>query len=216
MKVWSNSFADGQPIPARYAFCSIDPKTRVAMSDNMNPHLAWSELPEGTQSLAIVCHDPDVPTTPDDINQEGRAISADLPRTEFFHWVLVDLSPENDEIEEGEFSNSVTPRGKGGPVAPMDARQGVNGYTDWFASDRDMNGDYFGYDGPCPPWNDELVHRYVFTVYALDVAKLPIDGKFTAPQALDAMKGHILDQASITGTFTLNPSLAPTEIGMGG
>ena len=34
-----------------------------------------------------------------------------------------------------------------------------------------MFGDYYGYDGPCPPWNDELVHRYVFTLYALDVAQ---------------------------------------------
>ena len=32
-----------------------------------------------------------------------------------------------------------------------------------------MSGDYFGYDGPCPPWNDSIVHHYVFTVYALDV-----------------------------------------------
>ena len=40
----------------------------------------------------------------------------------------------------------------------------------WFASDKDMAGDYHGYDGPCPPWNDEIPHRYVFTVYALDVA----------------------------------------------
>ena len=35
-----------------------------------------------------------------------------------------------------------------------------------------MFGDYYGYDGPCPPWNDELVHRYVFTLYALDVPRL--------------------------------------------
>ena len=43
-----------------------------------------------------------------------------------------------------------------------------------------MSGDYFGYDGPCPPWNDALVHRYVFTLYALDVATLGLQGPFTA------------------------------------
>jgi len=216
MRVWSNSFTDGQPMPSRYAFCKIDPKTRVALADNMNPHLAWSDLPAGTQSLAVICHDPDVPSKGDDVNQEGREIPADLPRVEFYHWVLIDLAPTHEEIEECAFSSSVTPRGKGGPVAPMDARQGINDYTKWFAQDRDMNGEYFGYDGPCPPWNDTLVHRYVFTVYALDVARLPLDGAFTGDDVRAAIQGHTLAQASITGVYTLNPALAPTSISAGG
>ena len=70
-----------------------------------------------------------------------------------------------------------------------------------------MRGDYYGYDGPCPPWNDLRLHHYVFTVYALDVDKLPISGRFTGTEALAALKPHILAQASITGTYTLNPSL---------
>lgn len=215
MKVWSNSFEEGQPLPTRYAFCKIDAKTRVAMADNLNPHLGWSDLPEGTQSLAVICHDIDVPSKADDVNQDGRSIPADLPRVEFFHWVLIELSADIEEIEEGAFSSGITPRGKGGPVAPMQARQGINDYTGWFAQDRDMNGDYFGYDGPCPPWNDELVHRYVFTVYALDVANLPLDGRFTGADVRAAIEKHVLGQASITGTYTLNPGLAPTEIGVG-
>jgi len=214
MRVWSNSFEEGQPLPTRYAFCKIDAKTRVAMADNLNPHLGWSDLPEGTQSLAIICHDVDVPSQADDVNQEGCSIPTDLPRVEFFHWVLIELSADIDEIEEGAFSSGITPRGKGGPIAPMEARQGINDYTAWFAQDRDMNGDYFGYDGPCPPWNDELVHRYVFTVYALDVATLPLDGPFTGAEARAAIAKHVLGQASITGTYTLNPGLAPTEIGV--
>lgn len=70
-----------------------------------------------------------------------------------------------------------------------------------------MNGDYFGYDGPCPSWNDARVHRYIFTVYALDVAELGVSGRFTGSQALEAMRGHVLAQASLTGTYTLNPRL---------
>ena len=57
-------------------------------------------------------------------------------------------------------------------------RQGINDYTGWFAGDKDMAGNYFGYDGPCPPWNDEILHHYVFTVYALDVPRLDIAGDF--------------------------------------
>ncbi len=75
------------------------------------------------------------------------------------------------------------------------------------AGDADMAGQYFGYDGPCPPWNDELLHRYVFTVYALDVEHLELPAVFTAPEALKAMQGHILAEASLTGTYTLNPSV---------
>ncbi len=76
----------------------------------------------------------------------------------------------------------MTPRGKAGPATPQGTRQGINDYTGWFASDHDMNGDYYGYDGPCPPWNDSIVHRYVFTLYALDVERAAVDGKFTGPR----------------------------------
>src|SRR5690625_922299 len=105
MKLSSLSFSDGQALPARYAFCQIDPKNHVAMADNQNPHLAWSDLPEGTQSLVVICHDPDVPSKPDDVNQEDREIPEDLPRVTFYHWVLINLSLEHDEIEECVFSH---------------------------------------------------------------------------------------------------------------
>jgi len=83
----------------------------------------------------------------------------------------------------------------------------VNEYAGWFASDAEMAGDYFGYDGPCPPWNDTLVHHYVFTLYALDIERLDVQGKFTGKHVLDAMRGHILAESSVTGRYTLNPVL---------
>ena len=71
-----------------------------------------------------------------------------------------------------------------------------------------MKGDYYGYDGPCPPWNDERVHRYVFTLYALDVARCALaEPRFTGPEVRAAIEGHVLAQASISGTYTLNPAL---------
>ena len=213
MKLSSHSFADQAWIPVQYAFGAVDPQSHVTLSDNINPHLYWEEVPANTKSFAVICHDPDVPSKPDDVNQEDREIPADLPRVDFYHWVLVELPVDKTEILEGEYSTEVTPRGKPGPLALHDARQGVNDYTVWFASDHDMSGDYFGYDGPCPPWNDSILHRYVFTVYALDVEKLELDGTFTGQQAMDAMQGHILDQASITGIYTLNPTLAPAQVG---
>jgi Raf kinase inhibitor-like YbhB/YbcL family protein len=124
--------------------------------------------------------------------------------------VLVDLDPASGEIKAGEFSNGVTTRGKAGPLvpnSPCGARQGVNDYTLWFAADHDMSGDYHGYDGPCPPWNDSIVHHYVFTLYALDVEKCAVSGKFTGGDVRTAIKGHVLAEAKITGLYSLNPEV---------
>jgi Raf kinase inhibitor-like YbhB/YbcL family protein len=184
-----------------------DPAHHVCLGRNLNPQLSWSDAPAGTRSFVVICHDPDVPSKGDDVNQEGRTVPAALPRVDFFHWVLVDLPASITTLKEGEFSSGVTPRGKPGPQAAHGARQGINNYTDWFAGDNDMRGDYYGFDGPCPPWNDEIIHRYVFTVFALDIDKLPLAGKFGGPEVRAAMHGHILAQASLTGTYTLNPQL---------
>ena len=208
MKLWSDSFTDNAAIPESLAFGKMDPNTHVALSDNRNPHLAWSDLPEGTRSLALICHDPDVPSVGDDVNQEGRTVPSSLPRVDFYHWVLVDLAPGTAEIAEGSFSAEVTAGGKAGPEGPAGTRQGVNNYTDWFAGTDGMSGDYFGYDGPGPPWNDERLHHYVFTLYALDVERCGVDGRFGGPEVLAALEGHVLASASITGTYTLNPSVA--------
>ena len=207
MKLWSDSIQDGAAIPGEFAFCVIDPNTHVALSANKNPQLAWSGLPAGTKSLALICHDPDVPSKGDDVNQEGKAVPADLPRVDFFHWTLIDLPADTAAIAAGEYCAGITPHGKPGPATLRGARHGLNDYTGWFAGDASMSGDYFGYDGPCPPWNDSIVHHYVFTLYALDIARVPVEGKFTGPQVREAMRGHILGEAKITGTYTLNPAL---------
>lgn len=207
MKLVSTCFGDNQKIPEENAFCAPDPESRVKLSRNLNPDLAWSELPAGTRSLVLICHDRDVPSRPDDVNKEGRIIPASLPRVDFFHWVLVDLAPDSGLIGKGEFSDGVTPRGKPGPEGPRGTRQGVNDYTAWFKGDKDMEGQYFGYDGPCPPWNDAIVHHYVFTLYALDLTRCPVEGAFTGPDVLKAIAGHVLGQASLTGIYALNPSV---------
>ena len=207
MKLASQSFANGAAIPAEFAFCAPDPATHATLSQNRNPHLAWSEAPAGTKSFALICCDPDVPSKGDDVNQEGRSVPASLARVDFFHWVLIDLPATITSIAAGEYASSITAKGKPGPQAAHGARQGINDYTGWFATDAAMAGNYFGYDGPCPPWNDEIVHHYVFTVYALDVAKLAVEGAFTGADARKAMQGHILAEASLTGLYSLNPKV---------
>ncbi len=207
MKLATTAFADGGVIPAEFAFCAIDPAAHVRLSANRNPDFVWSELPAGTRSLVLLSHDPDVPSRGEDVNQEGRTVAASLARVDFFHWVLVDLPPDAAPIARGEFSEGVTARGKPGPNAPRGARQGINDYTGWFAGDKEMAGNYFGYDGPCPPWNDELPHRYVFTLMALGVARLPVAGVFKGPDVRSAAAAHVLGTASMSGRYALNPKV---------
>jgi Raf kinase inhibitor-like YbhB/YbcL family protein len=207
MKFTSSSFRNHGVIPGEFAFCVPDAKAHVALSKNRNPEFAWSGAPAATRSFALICHDYDVPGKGDDVNQEGRSIPATLPRVDFYHWVLVDLPADAGSIKAGEFSDGVTPRGKSGPAGPRGTRQGINDYTGWFASDKDMVGDYFGYDGPCPPWNDTIPHHYVFTLYALDFDRCPLKGKFKGPEVLESMRGHVLAQAVITGIYSLNPGV---------
>ncbi len=206
MKLWSDAFKSGEPIPAEYAFGKPDAAARMALSSNRSPPLSWSDVPAGTKSLVLLCHDPDVPTKPDDVNQEGRRVPADLPRFSFFHWVLVDLPPSLTSLAAGQGSEGITTGGKPGPAAPA-GRHGVNDYGVWFAGDPQMKGDYYGYDGPCPPWNDTIVHHYTFTLYALDVERCDVGDKATGNDVLKAIEGHVLAQASTMGTYSLAPDV---------
>lgn len=207
MKLTSNSFADGQAIPGEFAFCIPADTGHVCLGGNRNPQLAWTGAPAGTRSFVLICHDPDVPSRGDDVNQEGRSVPADLPRVDFFHWVLVDLSADINKIAAGSFSSEVTPAGKPGPQAALGSRQGINDYTAWFAADEAMRGDYHGYDGPCPPWNDTLVHHYVFTLFALDLERCPVEGRFGGTEVRAAIAGHVLAEARLTGLYSLNPAV---------
>lgn len=207
MELVSSSFDDGDAIPAEYAFGVPDAESHVRLAGNRNPHLTWTEPPAGTASFALICHDRDVPTKPDDVNQEGREVPSDLPRADFFHWVVVDLPADLREIAAGSFADGVVAHGQDAATGPHGCRQGINDYTSWFAGDPDMEGDYYGYDGPCPPWNDSLIHHYEFTVFALDVPTVSLEARFGGAEAREAIAPHVLARASIVGTYTLNPRL---------
>lgn len=207
MRLWSDSWGDGARIPERHAAGRPDAAHTVTFSDNLNPHLAWDGVPPGTRSFALIAHDIDVPTRADDVNQPGREVPADLPRTDFFHWVMVDLPASLRQIAEGEFSRGFVPRGKPGPATLHGARHGLNDYTGWFAGDAQHAGRYFGYDGPFPPFNDARIHRYLFTLYALDIERLPVEGEFTGAQVREALRGHVLAEAVWSGSYTLNARL---------
>jgi Raf kinase inhibitor-like YbhB/YbcL family protein len=97
------------------------------------------------------------------------------PKMTWVHWVLYNLPP----------SCSGLPQAVPADRLPSGTREGLN---DWKRT---------GYGGPCPPIGR---HRYFFKLYALDV-ELPNLGKATKSELERAMRGHVLAQATLIGTY---------------
>lgn len=195
LKVTLKGIQAGKPIPAKYAFCKPDAKKRTVDGGNVSPGISWSKGPEGTKSYVIIMHDPDVPTVFDDANKEGKTLPATMPRQNFYHWVLVDIPADRTSLAEGQDSDKVKKPGKPAGVMEYGTR-GVNDYGKF------MGGMFGGYDGPCPPWNDERLHHYTFTVYALNVANLGIAGNFGAHDVERLLTGRTLAKGSVMATYT--------------
>lgn len=189
-----------------YAFCIPAATGHVKEGPDKSIGIAWSKGPEGTKSYAIIMVDPDVPTVFDDAGKEGKTLVAEMPRKSFYHWVLYDIPAGQSQIPANTDSQGVVKQGKSVLKTPYGTR-GVNDYAPYFASDPARKGVYAGYDGPCPPWNDERIHHYHLKVFALDVATLGLKGAITGPQAVDAIAGHILAQGEVVGKYTLNPDV---------
>jgi Raf kinase inhibitor-like YbhB/YbcL family protein len=202
MKLTSRSINHGERIPEDYAM-GVESAAGPVGGPNRNPHLSWSDFPPETKSFAIICHDPDVPSKPDDVNRKDRTVPYDLPRVDFYHWVLVDIPRSVTEIAEGSDSDGIVAKGKRAGKSEVGVR-GLNDYTSWFGDDPEMGGEYGGYDGPWPPFNDERLHHYHFAVYALDSESLDLPEKFRGADALKAIEAHVLDKAEIVGTYALN------------
>lgn len=206
MKLCITSFPDGEVIPDQFAFGVPDKHNHVKLGQNKNPHVYWKDVPQDTRSLALICLDSDAPAKGTHVNKEHEVIAENEPRIDFFHWVLVDINPKLNEIKVGEASDGVTAKGKRVGKTHLGVT-GINDYTKWFSEDPDMKGNYGGYDGPCPPWNDELPHRYYFRLYALNVDTLGFEGAFDGKKALEAMNGKIIAHSEWTGTYSLNPKI---------
>ena len=205
LTVESDSITHGERVPDAHAFGVPDGCGKAAAEGgNRSPHLRWSGAPEGTQSFAVIAYDPDVPADASDVNQEGKTLAEDAERTDFAHWLLIDIPPDVNELPEGAGSEEIVVGGK--PTGPTDhGVTGVNSYTDFLAGDPDMDGTYGGYDGPFPPFNDERLHHYHFTVYALDVPSVGLEGPFKLDDVRGAIEGHVLDHGEIVGEYSLHP-----------
>jgi Raf kinase inhibitor-like YbhB/YbcL family protein len=203
MQLTSKSITNGQRISETYAM-GVPGSGGPKPGPNRSPHLAWSGAPSHTRSFAVLCVDADAPTKADDVNKSDRTVPYDLARGDFVHWVLIDIASETHDLAEGLDSNAFKAKGKA-PGKTSHGVRGLNDYTGWFASDPELRGKYAGYDGPWPPFNDERLHHYTFSVLALDVPSLGLHGEFTASDVRKAAEGHVLAEASLTATYALYP-----------
>ena len=99
----------------------------------------------------------------------------------FWHWVVFNIPSNVARLQ----------RGAGDPksaTAPTGATQSRTGYGTT------------GYGGPCPPPGDKP-HRYQFTVFALDVAKLDAEEQSPAAAVGAKLKPHTLAKATLTGLY---------------
>lgn len=199
LSVRVDSLKPGGVILGAYAYCVPARQGHQVPGPNRSPAISWSPGPAGTASYAIIVIDPDVPTDFTNARKEGVVIPADMPRRDFYHWVLVDIAPTTTGLPEGADSTRFIAQGK--PVGPTRyGLRGLNGYGPTHG----------GYDGPCGPWNDMRLHHYHFWVYALNASHLGVSGNFTGPDALKAMEGHVLAKGEIVGVYTMNPDVART------
>jgi Raf kinase inhibitor-like YbhB/YbcL family protein len=101
----------------------------------------------------------------------------DAPAGTWVHWVLYDLPGTTREMSEAVAPKEELPNG---------AKQGRNDFKQ------------IGYGGPCPPKGQS--HRYYFKLYALD-NKLGLNSGMTDREVRNAMKGHILGEGSLMGSY---------------
>lgn len=176
-------------IPAKYALCQPTADGKSKEGENRRPGIQWSGAPADTRSFAVVVKDPDVPADFSDAGKDGKVVQKDAKRQLFYHWALADIPAEVTKIPDDLSSKA--------PKFGVKATGSLEKYV----------ADATQYGGPCPPWNDERIHHYHFTVYALDVDTLKLPMNPTAAQVEKAAEGHVLASGSVTGTYTLNPSL---------
>ena len=101
----------------------------------------------------------------------------DAPMGTWVHWVIYDIPAAATMLAEGITREKDLPGG---------GTQGINDFR------------RTGYGGPCPPGG--RTHRYFFKLYALDAA-LGLKPGITKDQLLKAMKGRVLAEAQLMGTY---------------
>ena len=100
----------------------------------------------------------------------------------FVHWVVYKIPADTEGMPASVPHEEQL-------VSPPGALQGLN----------DFSRNSLGYGGPAPP-RGHGVHQYNFTLYAID-EPLDLGPGMTKDAVLEAMAGHVLEQAHYVGTY---------------
>ena len=148
--ITSTDFKEGEEIPKKFGY----------KFENAAPGIIFKNIPENTQSFALIMDDPDA------MAAVGKI---------WVHWLVCDKLAPTDQLYEH---------------VAIESRGSLTlGETDFGE---------IGYGGPAPP-NGQ--HTYIFKGYTLDI-KLHLNEGFSKQELENAMQGHILAEAKLTGTFT--------------
>jgi len=138
----------------------------------------------GTIPRAYTCEGKDISPPLDwtDVPKAAQSLALvcddpDAPGGSWVHWAAYDLSPVMTGLSENQPKTKIMTGG---------ARQGKNDFGK------------LGWNGPCPPPGP--LHHYVFALFALDTMS-SFEPGLTKAQLLAAIKGHILAEARLTGTY---------------
>ena len=112
LQLHSTAFQHGESIPAKH----------TGEAEDVSPQLSWSNVPEGTRSFAVICHDPDAPL----VSPNGAY--------GYVHWVFYNIPASISSLEEGskDFTEGMTDFGTvgyGGPMPP--GGHGLHNYYFW-------------------------------------------------------------------------------------
>ena len=157
------------------------PKIHALNYGNKCPGFEISNITGKAESLVLIVDDPDAKKVPKKLGGQGKI---------WVHWTVWDIIPfaDNAESEEYDMKDNITIPSFTPDKDRIALKDAVEGITSFQRT---------GYDGPAPP---DKEHTYRFSIYALDT-KLSLDSKATKTDLMKAMKGHILDQDTLLGTF---------------
>ena len=99
----------------------------------------------------------------------------------WWHWLILNIPPSVTKLAKNA----------GNPAAKLAPKMSIETRTDFGTP---------GYGGPCPPKGD-APHHYIFTVFALDADKLPVDAKASAVVVGSNLHSHTLAKATLTATY---------------
>ena len=180
-------------------FTEIRPRKRIPLSntcygENLSPSLRWTEGPQQTKSYALIMEDVDYKIGRGTVDPGGVGEKA-KKTSDWVHWIIYNIPYEVTELASGIPATM--------DQLPDGSRQGLNDFK------------HIGYEGPCPiqvvmtysgrsPRTDPA-HRYVFTLYALDVT-VDLPAAATKGQLLSFMENHILSKSHTAGKFQISPT----------